>query len=89
MNLPIIKLEVSGMREQIAMAFTNWQFKQDAMVQEALKQVCTEENVQSIINDAVAKELTHAIEEETKSFFAYGDGRKLVRKLVLEKLSKD
>lgn len=89
MNIPIVKLEISGMREQIAMAFTDFQLKQDAMVREALAQVCTPENVQAIINEAVAKELRTIIESEAKAFFQYGDGRKYVNELIVKKLRSE
>jgi len=89
MNIPILKLELTGMREQIAMAFTDFQLKQDAMVRESLAKICTPENIQAIMDEAVAKELRAVIENETKSFFAYGEGRALVAAEVIKKLKRE
>lgn len=88
MNLPIIRLEVKGMRQQIAIAFTQFQLSQDAMVKDAIAKVCTPENVQRVIDEAVEKELESGIRTTVEDFYRYGDGRKLVTDLVIAKLKK-
>jgi len=77
------------MREQIAMAFTDFQLKQDAMVRESLSKICTPENIQAIMDETIARELRAVIESETKAFFSYGEGRALVAAEVIKKLKRE
>jgi len=88
MNLPIVKIELSGMRQQVLHAFSDWQLQQDAMVRTAVEQVCTPENVQRLLNETVANELNNLIRESAESFFKYGEGREFVEHLVIAKLSQ-
>lgn len=89
MNIPIVRLEIEGMRQEIAVAFTQFQIKQDEMVQEALRLCLRPENVKAIIIEAVSEELQTAIEQEAKDFFRFGEGRELVKKLVIAKLKEE
>lgn len=88
MNLPIIRLEVEGMRRSIVTALTEHQAKMDEDVRNAVEAYCQPENITRIIHEAARQALDNAIKEEVKAFFWNGEGRKAVAAAVKESLLK-
>jgi hypothetical protein len=86
MNAPLIKLEVEHMRQCMVHAFSESLVNMDAAFKESIAKVCTPENVQAVLDEATARHLKMAMEEEVRSFFAYGEGRKIVADQVRQKL---
>lgn len=87
--MPIIKIELEGMRHCVAHAFNQQMIETDAMFQEALELACDPKALQIQINSKVSYELKHLIEEEIKSFFHFGEGQKIIREKVKERLEAE
>lgn len=88
MNIPIIRLEVEGMKHSISAALLEHQAKMDADVIAAVEAYCQPENISYIIHEASRTALDNAIREEVKAFFWLGEGRKAVAEAVKETLLK-
>ncbi len=86
MNIPIIRLELQGMKHTLAMALTEYVTQMDADIQQAIERYCTAENLTQIIAETVQRTLDVVVQEEVKRFFEYGEGRKVVAAAVKEKL---
>lgn len=88
MNIPVIRLEVEGMKRSIVAALLEHQAKMDADVIAAVEAYCHPENISRIIHEAARTALDNAIREEVKAFFWMGEGRKAVAEAVKETLLK-
>ncbi len=62
MDIPIIKIEIEGMRERIGQAFAIHNGEFDQMIAEAIKKSFTVETIQAKIDMQVAKALDNAID---------------------------
>ena len=87
MNIPIIKLEIEGMRQTIQTALTEYALQFDSMVKEALDSYCTEENIKAIIDTTTRNTLNAVIREEVRSFYVHGEGREIIKEAVVKRLS--
>ena len=88
MNTPIIRLEVESMKHAILIAFSEQTVKLDAQFKQALDEACKPSLVQAIITNAAKKYIKEALEQEVKSYFMYGDGRKIIESKVKERLDE-
>lgn len=86
MNVPIITLEIAGMRSQMKIALSQHAVQMDKNVQEAIDAYCTSENLAHIVKTAARQALDQAIREEVDKFFRYGDGHKAVATAVKESI---
>ena len=84
MNIPIISLNVEGMKHTMKVALMQHQLEMDSMVQSAIDAYCTSENISRIVHSAAEKALDEAIKAEVTNFFRFGDGRKAVAAAVKE-----
>jgi hypothetical protein len=82
MNLPIIKLEVEGMKYDIQAALSQHQTKMDDYIQLALDEYCNESNLYAVVRDATRKALDQAIKNEVNRFFEYGEGYQAIHDAV-------
>lgn len=83
MNLPIITLEIQGMKHAIKTALIEHAVKMDSSIQQAVEEYCTEENINQIIKKTASDALDAAIKEEIRHFFQYSQtGRLAVREAV-------
>lgn len=87
MNIPMIRLELDGMKYAIISAFNQHQAQQDANVRAAVDAYCSGGNLQQVLNTAVRETLNRVIKDEVENFYRYGEGRELVKKLVQERLA--
>lgn len=87
-GIPIIRLEIEGMKTAILTAFMENQLKLDSMLKDAVEKFCSPENVERIMNDAVNTTLKKAIESEIDTFFRYGKGNVVLKEAVTNKLSE-
>lgn len=87
-GMPIIRLELDGMKIAILHAFSEFQAATDAQVKAAMEKFCSPENVQRIVERCVEQEMKHAIEREIRNFFQLGAGRKFLAAAVAKKLSE-
>ncbi len=86
MNLPIIRLQIEGVKYSVAMALTEYAAQVDADLQKAVEEFCTPENIGHIVQKEAWAVLDQVIREEVKSFFLRGHGREAVKAAVQEKL---
>ena len=89
MNIPIIRLEVQGMKHTLLTALSQHSVEMEASVQQAVENFCTEKNLTAIVNDAVKYEMDMAVREEVRNFFGFGKaGRRAVKEAILEHLKR-
>lgn len=89
MALPIIRLEIEGMKHAISTALSEHAAKMDKDVQDAIQSYCAPDNIRRIISQAANKALSDTIREEVDAFFRYGEGRKIVAAAIKEKILKN
>ena len=78
MNVPIIRLELEGMKQTLAVALHQYTLQIDQDIQAAIASYCTTDNIARVIKEQVRRSLDRIVTEEVDKFFAYGDGRKVV-----------
>lgn len=89
MNIPIIRLEVEGMKHTLLTALSHHSAEMDANVQQAVESYCTEANLTAVINETVKYEMDMAVKEEVRNFFGYGKaGRRAVKEAIEEYLKR-
>lgn len=88
MNLPIVRLELEGMKAQIVHAFNNYAEEQKALVRDALDRVCTPTYLSGILHKEVERVIKEAIANEVKWYFSHGDGRKVIANGVMNVLKE-
>jgi hypothetical protein len=89
MNIPVIRLEVQGMKYSIQTALMQHAAQMDADIQAAVEAYCTPENLSEVIRKAARDALATAIKDEVDKFFRYGNGRKAVAEAVKESILKN
>lgn len=88
-NLPIITLEIQGMKHTMKLALMREAAAMSTAVQEAVERMCTEENVARIVQEEARRQLEVALKEEVQSFFRWtANGRAAVREAVHEHLER-
>jgi hypothetical protein len=87
-GLPVIKLEVERMRQTMLMHLSEHAAKVDADLRAAVDKFLAEGHVTRIINETAAAQLTRTIEEETRKFFSYGEGGRIIREVVNDALTQ-
>ena len=78
-TIPIIRLEVEGMKHAVLHAFSDHLLTMDEDIKAAVDKIVTPEYIQRIVENAAAEYMKVAIEEEIRNFYLYGDGRKAVK----------
>lgn len=89
MNAPIIKIELEGMKQCMMHAFSEQLLNMDKAFQVAIEDACRPEKVQALMTDAANRYIAEAVQSETKAFFLYGEGRRLIAAKVLETLRQE
>jgi hypothetical protein len=87
--MPMIRLEVEGMRQTVVTALTARQLELDEYVRNALDVVCSPDNVQRIVQAAAEDAIQKAVAEEVAHFFRYGNGREAIKQAVSAVLDRD
>lgn len=86
--IPVITMRIEGMAMQIASALTQYEMDLSAEIQKGVAEACTPENIQKVVDNAVAVEMHRAITEEVERYFRYGGGRDRVRHSVMQLLER-
>jgi len=86
MNVPIIKLEVEGMKYAICTALTEYAAQMDTYIQEAVESFCTEGNLRKVVTAAANVALEQTIKTEVDKFFRHGAGSVAVAEAVRESI---
>ena len=83
MNVPIIRLEVQGMKRTMQIALMQHSAQMDQSIQGAVEEYCTPENIDAVVRKTALDALDAAVREEVRSFFGFGQkGRAAVREAV-------
>ena len=82
MHLPIIRLEIEGIRNTLMVALTEQQLAMDDYIKESVDAFCDPENIKILVRNAATQALADAIKAEVKEFFWKGEGRKAVAEAV-------
>lgn len=86
MNIPVIRLEVQGMKHTMQVAVTEYLAKMDEDIQRAVETVCTPENVAQIIRTHAQAAIDDVLKREISNYFLYGQGREAVKAAVTAQL---
>lgn len=77
------------MRQAMHHAFSEQLLNLDEQFKTAIEDATHPDKIQQMLTDAANKFIKQAVEEETKSYFLYGKGRKEIAKKVEERLMHD
>jgi len=89
MSTPIIRLEVDFMKATMLRHLSEEAVKIDSMVQQAVEDYCSEENLRAILNVEVKQAMDAAVREEVRGFFnGTQAGRLAVREMVIRHLDE-
>ena len=86
MNVPIISVQIEGMRQQLKVALSEFAMKQDAMFQQAVDSVMQPETVRQLLEESASKYLREEIDSQLKNFFRYGKGREFIEDEITNSL---
>jgi hypothetical protein len=86
MNIPVVRLELQGIKQTLLVALADQQQAIDADVKEAIDRFCEPEHLKKAVMDAATAAIKRTVQEEVESFFKYGNGRKAIKEAVQESL---
>lgn len=90
MNVPIITLQVEGMKHAIKVALSKYTAAVDEMVQAAVDKYCEPENIRYVVFQATTAAIDACVKESVKGFFGYGGkGRKYILEEVERRLTEE
>jgi len=90
MNVPIIKLEVEGMRHTVTTALSQHSAEIDENIRKAINFYCSPDNIENVIHKEVTEAIDNAVKEEIRSFFKYSKpGRQAIREAVMKYLDEE
>lgn len=89
MNIPIIRLEIEGMKQTIMHAMTQHLAQMDVDIQAAVENLCTPARILEVITATAQKEIDQVIKTEVESFYRYGKGREAVKQAVARALERE
>lgn len=83
-ELPLIKIELDGMRYSIVHALSTHNAEIETYVDENLKKVVEEFDYVTLVKQVATKAITEAVKRSIESYFAYGDGYKNIDAVITE-----
>lgn len=84
--MPIIKLEVEQMKHFMMVALSEYTTQIDETLKLSIEAYCTPENLQRVIGEEVQRTLNLVIREQVKNWFTFGEGHRVVKEAVEQKL---
>jgi hypothetical protein len=89
LNVPIIRLEVEGLKRTMLLALTEHAALMDKSTQQAVEDFCSDSHIDAIVRREAQLQLNAALREEVRQFFlSNGPGRAAVRQAVIEALEQ-
>lgn len=89
MNIPILRLELEGIKKTLLTALWKHNCEIEHLVSQAVKEYCTEENLYDLIQNQARQVIASTIETEITNFYAYGKGRKVIQEAVKQTLENE
>jgi len=87
-NMPIIRIEIEGMKRTLCAMLHEHAIKLDASLQEAVNDFLKEENIKSFIKAEATKMMKSAITKSIEDYFIYGEGSKAIKQAVDQAFAK-
>lgn len=88
-GIPIVRLELQGMKATLLHAIGERQASFDADVRAAVEQACSPANIRAVIEHEVQRSLEAAIADEVRRFYQSGEGRQAVRDAIRKRLGRE
>ncbi len=76
MEMPIIRLDISRLREQVAHAFVANTEEVNRLTMEEVDKVLTEDYVRQLVSEQIRESVPKAIKRSVERYFEYGEGAK-------------
>ena len=89
MPIPILRLEMENMKHSLSIALHDYAIGMDHDIQAAIAAYCTPERLSYIVSEEAFRVIIQVVKEEVKNFYVNGEGRRIVRQVVLEKLAEN
>lgn len=87
-TLPIIRLEIEGIKHSVVRMLDEHLFQIDADVREAVERLVTPDIISGAIAREVANVMDIVIKEEVDRYYRYGEGRAAIKAAIIERLSR-
>lgn len=86
MNIVTLHIEIEAMRMAVSRALLNQQETINAEMQAAIDAYCTSDAITAAIRQTATRAIDVALREEIEAFFRHGEGRKIVREAIADRL---
>lgn len=87
--MTILSFQVDGMRERLKAAIMDRSEEFKDMINEAINNACTVENVKAVLDSTASTEMRNVIREEVERFYRWGEGRIVIREAIEKHLSRN
>lgn len=87
-SIPLIRLELSGMKYQVVHALMIHNREMEDAVESAVDAALNSFDFPAIVNQEVNKVVTEVVHQTIVEFFSFGEGRKILTEGVNEALKK-
>lgn len=89
-GFPVLKLHLQGMEQTLAVAMSEYTLQLDEMLQTAIQDFCTPENLRRIVEEQAYQTLDTIVKESVKYWFLQSeDGQKMIKHAVAKKLKEE
>jgi len=75
-GMPIIRIELEGIRQTILHSFGGYTDELNRLVEKEVGKACSSGAVEQIVRAEVSKAMKKIVEDSIRRYFKYGDGRK-------------
>ena len=88
MSIPIIRMEIEGLKQHIAKMVPMFDGHTDSDVQDAMKACFANGNVTRMINSAVEGAINSVIRESVYEYFTSGEGRAVIHQATMDAMRR-
>jgi len=81
---PVITVQLEGIQLAMQQAFSQELLRLDEMFQAAIKDACSEEKIQALLNASAEKHLKEAVDYAVRDYFVNGRAREMIVEKVRE-----
>ncbi len=81
-NMPMIRLELEGMRQAILHSFLKYNSELNKAVDEALKNAVSADSFFELVDREVREAVNECVAKEIKGYFGWGEGRKMISETI-------
>ena len=77
------------MKQAMLHAFSEQTLNLDAQFKIALEDACQPDKIQALLTESANRYIREAVQDETKHYFLYGEGRKYIAEEVKKRLENE